>query len=39
MPVDQFVTLIDEEIKKADEKIKAGMPAPATTSRWFSTRA
>jgi protein-disulfide isomerase len=27
MPTDQFVTLIDEELKKANEKIQAGMPA------------
>jgi protein-disulfide isomerase len=27
MPMDQFVTLIDEELKKANEKIQSGMPA------------
>ena len=27
MPMDNFVTLIDEELKKANEKIQAGMPA------------
>jgi protein-disulfide isomerase len=27
MPMDQFVTLIDEELKKANEKIQAGMSA------------
>jgi protein-disulfide isomerase len=26
-PLDRFVTLIDEELKKANEKIQAGMPA------------
>ena len=26
-PIDQFVTLIDEELKKANEKIQAGTPA------------
>jgi protein-disulfide isomerase len=27
MPIDNFVTLIDEELKKANEKIQAGTPA------------
>ncbi len=27
MPIDNFVTLIDEELKKANEKIQAGVPA------------
>ena len=27
MPMDNFVTLIDEELKKANEKIQAGVPA------------
>ena len=27
MPTEQFVTLIDEELKKANEKIQAGVPA------------
>jgi len=26
-PIDQFVSLVDEELKKANEKIQAGMPA------------
>jgi hypothetical protein len=27
MPIENFVSLIDEELKKANEKIQAGTPA------------
>jgi hypothetical protein len=27
MPIDSFVAVIDEELKKANEKIQAGTPA------------
>lgn len=34
MPVDNFVTLIDEELKKANERIQAGTPAASYYQQW-----
>jgi predicted DsbA family dithiol-disulfide isomerase len=34
MPIDNFVTIIDEELKKANEKIQAGTPAGQYYQQW-----
>jgi protein-disulfide isomerase len=34
MPIDNFVTLIDEELKKANDRIQQGTPAAAYYQQW-----
>jgi hypothetical protein len=34
MPIDNFVTLIDEELKKANERVQQGTPAAEYYNQW-----
>ena len=33
-PIEQFITVIDEELKKANERIAAGTPAASYYKKW-----